>query len=269
MVKPELPIYSLLSTSPDTPFRNSTKSVLQYTFKKKLKRGLLGLINCAYSRLDYSFNIVKRFAETRSIDQYRLSQLLFIKPFLKNLVHVHSKRLAEVFERWREGLYEYEYEETVVTVSNQKKNFKILVKPAVPIDFYDDCKNNKVLIRNLAHILHRKLYFYWTKWLKCKKNELNVSNDASLDLAMFKLPFARFEKLRMIVAHLQQVTEDRKNLPRMILTYWMQGTNKRNLTIQKLKIIFQNQLKNREVKKHAFTAFQICNKFQTEFTDVV
>lgn len=268
-VRPELPIFSLLSTSPDTPFRNSSKSVLQYNFKKKLKRGLVGVTNCVYSRLEFSLNQMKKFAESRSLDLYRISELLFIKPFIKNLVHLHSRRLVEVFERWREGMYEYEYEETVVTVSNQKKNFKVIVKPAVQIEFFDDCKNNKILMRNLAHILHRKLHVYWNRWVRFRDCELNVSGENSLDLAMFKLPFARFEKLRMIVAYLLQVAEDRKNMPRVMMTTWMQVTNKRNLTVQKLKIIFQNQMTNKEVKKHAFTAFQLCNQFQTEFTDIV
>lgn len=268
-VRPELPIFSLLSTSPDSPFRSSSKSVLQYSFKKKLKRGLVGVTNCAYSRLEFSLNQIKRFAEFRSLDLYRVSQLMFIKPFLKNLVHLHSRRLLEVFERWKEGLYEYEYEETVVTVSNQKKNFKVGLKPAVPIEFYDDCKNNKILLRNMAHILHRKLCVYWNRWVRFRKSDLNQSGDAALDLAMFKLPFVRFEKLRMVVAVLMDVAEGRKNLPRVVMTNWMQVTNKRNLTVQKLKIIFQNQMTSREVKKHAFTAFQLCNQFQTEFTDIV
>lgn len=266
--RPELPIYSLLSTSPDTPFRSTTKSVLQYAFKKKFKRSLAGLMSCVYSRLDFSFALVKEYAEHRSLNLYKQSQLVFIKPFIQNLVHVHQKRLAEAIEKWKEGYYEYEYEETVVTVSNQKKNFQTMLKPITLIDFQENSKPNKILARNLSHILHRKLFVYWNRWVKYRKTDLNFSTEVSLDLTMFKLPFARFEKLRMTIVQLLNIAEQRKNLPMRVISHWMQISCKRTLTMQKMKLIYQNQLASRDTKKHAFTAFQLCSQYQTEFTDI-
>lgn len=267
--RPELAIYSLLSTSPDTPFRSTSKSVLQYAFKKKFKRSLAGLMSCVYSRLDFSFDQVKKYAEYRSLNLYKQSQLVFIKPFIQNLVHVHQKRLVEVFEKWKEGYYEYAYEETVVTVSNQKKNFQVVIKPIVILDFQENFKPNKILARNLSHILHRKMFAYWNRWVKYRKFDPNFSTEVSLDLAMFKLPFARFEKLRMTVVQLLSIAEQRKNLPMLVISHWMQASCKRTLTKQKIKLIFQTQQTNRDTKKHAFTAFQLCSQFQTEFTDIV
>ena len=48
----------------------------------------------------------------------------------------------------------------------------------------------------------------------------------------------------------------------------MQQANKRFLTISKLKLILENQKAIRQAKKHAFTAFELASRYQTEFTDI-
>ena len=87
-------------------------------------------------------------------------------------------------------------------------------------EYYDSYQNPyKPLFRSLNHISSKILRRAWTHWLKLKISiDLNFSAEDTLDLAMFKLPFARSEKLRIICDHILTIKESRQNFPRVILS---------------------------------------------------
>ena len=51
-----------------------------------------------------------------------------------------------------------------------------------------------------------------------KPTDLNFSAEETLDLSMFKLPFARSEKLRLIISRILSIADIRHNLPRAVVS---------------------------------------------------
>lgn len=242
---------------------------IKANFKLKLKKKLMALTNFIYSNIDENFQKIKWFSESNPA-----KNPLKLKPYLRNLIHILKSSLQKRLTIWKIPQYEYEYEqyEEVVTtkVSKESQNFRVIIKPIVLYEFHSCEKiENKALYWNLRHILKVKLQNYWERWVKSKRKvDLNFSTEDTLDLSMFKLPFVRSEKLRMIVTQILALSDIRQNLPRVVISTWMQQANKHYLTISKLKVIFQNQQALKQTKQHAFTAFQLASRYQTEFTDI-
>ena len=250
------------------------KRNIKSQFKLKLRKNLVTLSTFVYSSLDTSFQVLKKYADSLTPSTSHGKSFKLLKPYLRNLVHILKKSLLQKLSVWKMPQYEYQYEEyeEVITTSTTKKSetFRIVTKPIVLYEFHThEVAENKALYWNLRNLLKAKIRQYWNRWVRYKKKtDLNFSGEDTLDLAMFKLPFARSEKLRLIVSHILTTSDIRHNLPRVVLSTWMQQANKRFLTISKLKLIFKNQQTLREAKKHAFTAFQLASRFQTEFTDI-
>ena len=243
-------------------------------FKLKLRKNLVALSTFVYSYVDTSFQILKEHTQAKSPVAPQSKDFRRLKPHLRNLVHILRRSLAQRLSIWKMPQYEYQYEEyeEVITTSVNKKTetFKVLTKPVVVYEFHAyDLAENKTLYWNLRHLLKSRMRQYWNRWvLHKRRNDLNFSGEDTLDLALFKLSFARSEKLRLILSQILTITDVRRNLPRVVISRWMQQANKRFLTISKLKLIFKNQQTLREAKKHAFTAFQLASRYQTEFTDI-
>jgi hypothetical protein len=262
-----LNLQSLLSTSPENSYRCSSKSLIKYQFKKKLKKKFQGLKKFIYKHLAPSFALIKENAHQVSLYYQIQFRLLSLKPHLRNLGHSLRKTLKNAVKKWKNLQIEYEYQETVITVSKERVGFSIMNKPLVLLDFYEDNKVNKTLARNLSHILMRKLRNYWKIW---RKNiRVVIFGDDTLDLEEFKLPYSKNEKLRVVVIQLIQAHQTRINLQNVGLLKWMQNANKRNLTISKLKVIIQNHARQQELKKHTITSFKLYSRCQLEFTDIL
>ena len=264
-----LNLQSLLSTSPENSYRSSRKSYIKYHFKKKLKKRLQGLKNFIYNHLSDSFAVLKTHS-SQMLAYYHLQlRLISIKPHFRNLAHLKQKLLRSAFKTWMNYQGEYEYEETIITVSQERKNFKVINKPIVLLDYYEDCKVNKTLIRNLTHILIRKLRNFWQTWNRNMNIGWKISGDDTLDLEEFKLPYNKQEKLAVIVAQLISINQVRLNLPRVGLTHWMQKADKRNLIVFKLRSILNDKIRLRQMRNRALTSFKLYSIHRAEFTDVL
>ena len=261
-------IHSLLTISPDTMHRPSSKAYLKHHFRKKLKNKLLPLLSMIYRPMSHSFTRISQYAIEKQQEYEIALKLASMMPHFRNLIHIHSKLLKDCFCKWNELQYEYQYEETVLTLFLEKKNFAVSNKPIILLDFYEGNQVNKFLIRNLTHILIRKLRFYWNLWTKTKKIDLNFSAEVTLDLSLFKLSSNKLEKLGLIFLELKEIFEVKKNLPKVMLSKWIQAATKRLVTVFRVQCILNRMEKEREAKKTALTAFKLNSKNYTEFTDI-
>jgi hypothetical protein len=234
-----------------------------------LKKKLQGLKSFIYSHLFNSFALLKTHS-SQMLAYYQLQfRLISIKPHLRNLAHLKQKLLRTAFKTWIGFQGDYLYEETVITVSQERKNFKVMNKPIVLLDFYEDCKVNKTLIRNLTHILIRKLRVFWQTWNRNMGLMWKVSGDDTLDLEEFKLPYYKQEKLAVVVAQIISINQVRLNLPRVGLTHWMQKADKRNLIVFKMRSILNDKIRMRQMRNRALTCFKLYSIHRAEFTDVL
>lgn len=261
-------IHSLLSTSPDVNYRPSSKSLIKRHFKKKLEKKFEVLVNFVYCRIENCFNCIQLFAEEQNELFQQQFRLAAIKPHIRNLAHIHRKLYRDALNIWKSQQYEYEYEETVITISNEKKNFSTFNKPITLLEFHEGSKQNKILIKNLNHIFLRKIRVCWETWNKVEKENLNLFGDDTLDLSIFKLNGIKYEKLNIIVSELLNLNEKRKNFPRVALNTWMQKANTNYLIIYRLKTIICKQSTNRISKKNALDKFQRNPVNRKEFNDI-
>lgn len=261
-------IHSLLTISPDTMHRPSSKAYLKHHFRKKLKSKFLPLLSMIYRPLSHSFTRISQYAIQKQQEYETALRLASMMPHIRNLIHIHSKLLKDCFNKWNESQYEYQYEETVVSLFLEKKNFAVSNKPIVLLDYHEGCRVNKCLIRNLTHIIIRKLRFYWNLWTKVKKVDLNFSAEVTLDLSLFKLPAYKMEKLGLVFLQLKEIFEVKRNLPKVMLSKWIQAATKRLVTVFRVQCILNRMEREREAKKTALTAFKLNSKNYTEFTDI-
>ena len=260
-------IHSLLSTSPDINIRPSSKSHIKRHFKKKLAKKFEVLVSCIYTQLESSFLSIQQYATYQhSVFQHQF-HLASLKPHIRNLAHIHRKLLKDSIAIWKSGQYEYEYEETVVTILNERKNFANFAKPIVLLEFHEGSKVNRLLIKNLNHILLRKIRTYWNIWNRTEKEMFNLFGDDTLDLSIFKLNGIKCEKLKLVMTELLSVNEKRKNLGKAVLHLWMQKANFKDLVDVRMKNIISKISATRVVKKIVFDEFQRNPSNKKEFTD--
>lgn len=260
-------IHSLLSTSPDINIRPSSKSHIKRHFKKKLAKKFEVLLNCIYTQIEFSFTSIQQYAlYQHSLFQHQF-RLASLKPHIRNLAHIHHKLLKDSIKAWKSGQYEYEYEETILTISNNKTNFSTFNKPIVLLEFHEGSKVNKVLLKNLSHILLRKIRNYWNIWNRTEKEIFNLFGDDTLDLSIFKLNGIKCEKLKTVMNELLCVNEKRKNLGKSVLHLWMQKANFRSLVVVRMKSIIGKLSAAMVVKKIVFNKFQRNPINRKEFND--
>jgi hypothetical protein len=266
--KSQIPIkiHSLLSISPDTMHRPSSKSYLKHHFRRKLKTKLMPILSLVYRPIAHCFNKISKFALKQQEEYDCALRLASMMPHFRNLIHVQSRVLIKSLKKWKAEIFEYEYLET--TLLQEKKNFGVAFKPLILLEYHEGSRGNKILIRNLTHILIRKFRNFWNVWKRTKKIDLNFSAEVTLDLSLFKLPNGKLEKLNLVFYELKEIFEVKKNLPKVYLSKWIQAATKRLVTVSRVQYIMNRLLRDKESKKHAFSAFKLNLKNQTEFTDV-
>ena len=119
----------------------------------------------------------------------------------------------------------------------------------------------------MLRIIKKQLFFVFFKWGSYK--ELSFNTDKTLNLSLVRLPFEKQNEMNLVIVRLLSIAEIKKNLGRVAVHSWLQQTNRKNLTISKLKIVMRNQQFKKQAKNHAFSLFQLASRYQTDFTDVL
>lgn len=240
---------------------------IQKCFEQKLIQGFDPLVNLANSI--YSDTL-------ESIQQFGNQKIIFasmVRSHCRNLNHIVQKSLTSALDKLKnnriqaEYVYEYQdYEETVTVVKKEVNEYKVKYKPVVMLEF--DEKNSlkvRLIIRYLKTLTKKLMKQKFKIWKKMMQSVIvmNFSND-TLDLGSFKISGEDCEKLKVVVNFILSIMNKKKNMNRLVLSSWMQESNRRMLFLAKIKNFTQEMRRKRSSCDFAFDVLKKNINYQEE-----
>lgn len=243
----------------------SLRIIKKFSFSKNFAITISHLL---HKKIGKSFKDILSFQPPIKSSSISKDKYLRFKPYISNICKIFKKKTKYFFRKWKRQTRPPAKSLQIIEIMTL--TYKSLSKPTISISVLE--KNSKVSgvsnNNNISRGDNLQIFGTTQKGLDKFSSKDNGVSSADTTIADYLCTSEKLEKLKICIIEFLRVYEAKNNMPRSIISRWMQITNKKLLVVSKLKHFISSQKLKKQSLKHSFTELSLISKYQTEFTDI-